>query len=251
KGGLVETLIFMWERVNFPVVYASFEPQYKMYFFFGIVAFGLAILGLLIAFKKYKIVAIWTLFLGLFFYYNQYIRWDVGSVLIHYLRLVIFFNVSLVVPAAIGLAFVVVMLMKLKPKLHFKYSNYVLLAFVVALSLFVFVYTFHDYVDVPAHLDVYHYIESQDVDLINQIDGSFVVTYNINSRPIKLLTDIPFGYFNPGEGMETRCEDFMKDVEANKYKYVLSDKEFDCGPWFELYKEHEERYLYKVIADLP
>jgi hypothetical protein len=246
KGTVIETVLYLWQRAHFPIVYSSFEPQYKIAFFFGVVAFGLAVLGVIVALKKYRLIAIWTIFLGLFFYFNQNIRWEEGSFLIHYLRLVIFFDLSLVLPAAIGLGFIVGQIMKLD--LKFRNYKYVLAGFAVALSCFVFGFTFYDYADVPAHLDVYHFIQAEDADLIKGIDGSFVVTYGVNPRPIKLLTDQPFGYFKPDGTINESCDKFMEDVSANKYKYVLTSEMFSCGPWFEFYKEEGGKYLYKVTA---
>jgi len=248
KGTIFDTIAYLWTRAHFPIVYSSFEPQYKIAFFFGVIAFGLAILGVIVALKKYRLIAIWTIFLGLFFYYNQNIRWDTGSIFIHYLRLVVFFDIALVIPAAIGLGFIVSMIMKID--LKFKYGKVLLGAFAAALSLFVFAYTFYDYTAVPSHLDVYHFIESDDINLIKGIDGSFVVTYSINSRPIKLITEQPFGFYKPDGTLSENCDKFMEDISANKYRYVLSDQTFDCGPWFELYKSENGKYLYKVIAEI-
>jgi hypothetical protein len=240
KGTFAQTLAGMWARANFPVVYASFEPKYDMIMFFGAAAFFLAVIGIIIAVKKYKLVAIWPIFLAAFFLYNQDIRWDYGSFLIPYLRLFVMYLISLPVPAAIGLTFVCSLVLKLK------LQKPIQIAILLALCISVFGYTFSNYADIPSHIAIYHIIEKPDIQLIRQLDAPFIITYKINDRPIKLVTNQTYSYFIKQDGLESDCPGLMDFVFSKKYPYLLADAKFDCGSWFELQKENNGRYLYRI-----
>ena len=234
---------FMEYGIFYPSNWVSLMPKYKILLFYGNLAYILAIIGLLIAFKKYKIFAIWAIITGAWFYLNMLVFNQ--SILIPYLRLLFHFLLGIIPLSAIGLSWCI---SQIETKIKFGKPLTTIIS--SALLLTVFITTFYSYYDIPYHLDLYRYIEPEDVKALKFAKDDVLSTVPLVEIAYDLLgfdfnikgdftLDIQFNNID--------CSEKEKILLENKLFYVLSNKQQDCNFLKPLYIG-DRRYLYEATS---
>jgi hypothetical protein len=214
----------------------GYAPTYRISIFYGILPFGLAVLGLFVSIRKFSIFSIWAISSGILFYLNMLVF--LQDFLIPYLRLIYPFLLGMVPLSAIGLHWLILKIRKIR--LNFVSSGLAAIL-VVALS----VTTYMNYYDIPPNLDIYRFIHPEDIEALKYADSSVLSSVKIEKEGLdffhlnnKIIHDDFLNIFQ-------ECNFIEERMLKQKTDYLLVKEQLDCGFIAPLY-EGKARFLYKL-----
>jgi len=229
--------------IFYPEAWVSLMPRYKILLFYGNLAFVLAIIGLLIAIKKYRVFMIWAVITGIWFYLNMLV-FD-QNILIPYLRLIWYFLFAIIPLSAIGLAWCINWV---EEKIRFGRPLTTIIS--AALLLTVFITTFYTYYNIPYHLDLYRYIEPEDIEALKYAKDDVLtavplvkLAYDFFDFDFEIKSATELGvYFE-----KYNCTGKEKLMLENKVFYVLTNKKQNCS-FLQPRYAGSIRYLYEATS---
>lgn len=223
--------------IIYPAIWGGLMPRYRILVFYGLLPCILAGAGLIVSIRKYKIFPIWAVIAGIWFYLNM--DYFLKNILIPYLRLIFLFLFSLIPLSAIGLHWAISRINRIK----IKPLPAVISA---ALLLTVFITTYYNYYDVPSNLDLYRFIEPEDVEALRLAEGDVVSTVQMHPMTFKFFNitqDIKFEL----NFTKLDCDGKEQKIFQYKRQYLLTQEQLDCE-FLEPVYAGKIRYLYTISS---
>lgn len=266
SGSGLMAMVLLLILVNFPgysvlsLEWTSFQYDYSLIFFYGIIPTSLAVIGALVAVdrKMNNVFIIWPAV----FLLNLFSYMVTGTGLFFaYERSIYYLLVGFAPLAAIGLFHVIEKLYHTSGNLPLRYRNYIVPSLAILLVLVIFTVIFQGYYEIgEKDLVLLHVLEKQDYEAMKFIGESYgsgnvvladsllsIGTYPISrSHAVAIMpSNLAYGDTSIFTGFAaSACSEKLRIADNENVDFVLSVFPIDCGFLEEVYRDGD--YVYRV-----